>query len=890
MRDDLLKQLRAHKDVTNVLITTFNIDFLFIENVLLRTLRPCGDPSLTIFADMEEIARTFAAQGRWIGKIGRRYRVVPIQMEPGFRFHPKLLLASSTDDATVFVGSGNLTFGGMRQNDELWLRFSTRENPSGVFAAAQRLFEGCANRAKGLDSDGLSSGAALSVREAFNPEHHQWAGGLSEPGDLIWRVGSEPSLLDQVVSLVDPGTIERVTVGCPYFDSNARALRALGDAFPGASVRVVVQPTHCTLTRAAAETLPERYSLVETSGREREGRQAFIHAKFIALERAGRVTVVAGSANCSVAAWLMEGARGNAECMAVIEMSSGAFQSLILDELRPGASPLDALPPSQPDSGDDTESGPAARIVSASLDMGRIRIRYAATDQVEVDELLCDEHAVPEFDHDPARKTVYARVMGRMARVRLRLTCNGQAVETQDHWIDHEYLLSATSRQRKVAAAVEASVSAGKWGFQAWSDILRLMDSHLRYTPSPGTADPGQSATPRPDDGRMLPLSSFYSNGYRVARDDRDLSLLTGSHRIGSLRSVLLENLGVDSGHDLQPDAHEDESVDDDSAEAVDRIENHSGRGESGQSPVKPPSLLTDREVRRGRKLTEQVVDHLINPDFLSHRPPSLLASDFAIGAVLVLAGYAEGWLSTDDYLNLTHEFWTALFFDDAESATAIGQMRGRLQSLVDDSDEPAAMRAALSSPTVAGPLMVWCLSCPPHADQVNRIRFRIAARLAVARLPYLWCLGDSETIKKEAQRVADSSGWLKASGLTWSDLIARWESLVNEAVALCRFEELIARRPLGEWREVVRISDLEKGTVLWQGKKLGFGVLQARVTTGSKGSTSVPVKLLRLQAADAKIQPAFLLPMLGLVEAVRPEIENHIATTLGRLVESVSS
>ena len=71
MRDDLLRFVGLQKDLTNVVITTFNIDLLFLESVVLRALRKCGDPNLTIFADADELARTFAAQGSWLGGIGR---------------------------------------------------------------------------------------------------------------------------------------------------------------------------------------------------------------------------------------------------------------------------------------------------------------------------------------------------------------------------------------------------------------------------------------------------------------------------------------------------------------------------------------------------------------------------------------------------------------------------------------------------------------------------------------------------------------------------------------------------------------------------------------------------------------------------------------------------
>jgi len=49
LRDDILKLVAGQKSLTHIFIATFNIDFIFIESVLLRELRKCGHPSLDDF-------------------------------------------------------------------------------------------------------------------------------------------------------------------------------------------------------------------------------------------------------------------------------------------------------------------------------------------------------------------------------------------------------------------------------------------------------------------------------------------------------------------------------------------------------------------------------------------------------------------------------------------------------------------------------------------------------------------------------------------------------------------------------------------------------------------------------------------------------------------------
>ena len=135
MRLGLLKCIRDSKGVTNAVILTHNIDFIFLQTVVLAELKRCGHPRLTIFADAQCALSTYAQQAPLLDELGSRFRVVPVAMEPGFRFHPKALLLSGQEKATLFVGSGNLTFGGWRENGEVWTRYGSEVDGLQPFVA-----------------------------------------------------------------------------------------------------------------------------------------------------------------------------------------------------------------------------------------------------------------------------------------------------------------------------------------------------------------------------------------------------------------------------------------------------------------------------------------------------------------------------------------------------------------------------------------------------------------------------------------------------------------------------------------------------------------------------------------------------------------------------------
>ena len=126
MRDDVLKAISKEKNVTDVIILTHNIDYIFIQTVVLKYLKKCGSPSLTIFADASCAQESFDNQKLVISGLGQRYRVVPVYLKrPYDRFHPKAVLLSGEKKASLYVGSGNLTFGGWRQNAEIWNQYDT---------------------------------------------------------------------------------------------------------------------------------------------------------------------------------------------------------------------------------------------------------------------------------------------------------------------------------------------------------------------------------------------------------------------------------------------------------------------------------------------------------------------------------------------------------------------------------------------------------------------------------------------------------------------------------------------------------------------------------------------------------------------------------------------
>lgn len=127
MRNDILKTIGDLKEVDNIIILTYNIDLMFVQSMLLPRLKKIGHPNLLIFADINRATETFQTQHQWVQGIGTRYRLVPVPMIKHGSFHPKAILLTSEERATLLVGSGNLSFAGWRENGETWIKYQTEE-------------------------------------------------------------------------------------------------------------------------------------------------------------------------------------------------------------------------------------------------------------------------------------------------------------------------------------------------------------------------------------------------------------------------------------------------------------------------------------------------------------------------------------------------------------------------------------------------------------------------------------------------------------------------------------------------------------------------------------------------------------------------------------------
>ena len=137
---------------------------------------------------------------RLLSTLGRRYRVVQMPTKAGFRFHPKACFLSGRKGAQLLIGSGNLTFGGWRENAEIWTCFDSDKGTAEISAFRDYVVE----LARGL---ALNRAIVREIEEAFDFQDNEESGRQSSRIRAGSWVGWEP---DRACSIVWSRAFEAV--------------------------------------------------------------------------------------------------------------------------------------------------------------------------------------------------------------------------------------------------------------------------------------------------------------------------------------------------------------------------------------------------------------------------------------------------------------------------------------------------------------------------------------------------------------------------------------------------------------------------------------------------------------------------------------------------------
>lgn len=331
--DELRKLAKKGASIEASVITTYSLNALFYEEVLLRALERAGSRLNILLVDSRQLAIAFQDPITRPRRAGRDYLLIPV--DAGGAFHPKIAVLFSPKKPLIAIGSHNATESGYARNDEVTVCWGHQSNgvPREILDASVAFI---------LDWVRTSPGPIEligEVEQRLMRVSDETASAPSESTAFIgWRPRG-PSMLYQLNQRV-VGRVNRISIVSPYFDDNLAFLQELASLWSPEEIVVGIQSQSALLLHP--ERAPSTTRFVEFSApaaaeiSDDQKQPPFLHGKVIALQTDARLFVVVGSANASAPAWLQgEFADGNAEAAIVLsgELARSAFDVLGLDQL-----------------------------------------------------------------------------------------------------------------------------------------------------------------------------------------------------------------------------------------------------------------------------------------------------------------------------------------------------------------------------------------------------------------------------------------------------------------------------------------------------------------------------------------------------------------------------
>lgn len=306
--------------------TSYSFDLKLFDQYLLRRLAQSPlnavvlidhDKLVSVWEYLHE-GETYLAR-----QVGRRYLLRGVRLPGGGSFHPKTYLFAGPDHATLIVGSGNLTRGGIDHGHEAFVSFTTERDED---LPSMRAWAQWVGQLVQLQDDQLLNDRWLALRESC-----QWMLGTTERSQFLSN--RERPLDEQILQRL-PRPVSELHVSAPFFDRSALALERL---LTGCS------PRQLTLYLGAGVKVhgPSLQGVLRGAGEVRVRRfqpQRFVHAKLIgAIGEDGTGVLLSGSPNLSRAALTLtySGQAGNCEAAVLragtAEQVRGVFESSGLD-------------------------------------------------------------------------------------------------------------------------------------------------------------------------------------------------------------------------------------------------------------------------------------------------------------------------------------------------------------------------------------------------------------------------------------------------------------------------------------------------------------------------------------------------------------------------------
>lgn len=290
----------------SAVFTCFSFDPVFFSSYYMPKLRSVGIRNIIVLVDAGQCDKQAEEYGSYGDHIyygdGKGYNIIRQECSSKGFFHPKITLFLGPSNALTFVGSGNLTYGGMAYNEEVWGAFCISDESRACMPIISSVWKYLAKR---LDSCKRES---IKTQVSWIREYSPWIKTvdsfsdkefIDEDGFSYVLATNEPgaSIITKIEETVGKSKVKSISIVAPFFDSTGVAVKRLYELFRPKSIECFIDDAIGITPHNIPSSLKSVCTFYRGSGAIQK-----IHAKIIQIACSDKTVLAIGSANATAAA------------------------------------------------------------------------------------------------------------------------------------------------------------------------------------------------------------------------------------------------------------------------------------------------------------------------------------------------------------------------------------------------------------------------------------------------------------------------------------------------------------------------------------------------------------------------------------------------------------